>query len=52
MIRAIKDSYEVRDGVRNIDGAMVAVANSSNVYINQSFLPDKAMDLVDDTLSS
>ena len=48
ILRGIKDRYEVHHGVRITDGALVAAANLSNRYINERFLPDKAIDLVDE----
>ena len=48
MLRGIKDRYEVHHGVRITDGALVAAANLSNRYISDRFLPDKAIDLVDE----
>ena len=47
-LRGIKDRYEVRHGVRVTEGALVAAANLSNRYISERFLPDKAIDLVDE----
>ena len=48
MLRGIKDRYEVHHGVRITDSALVAAANLSNRYISDRFLPDKAIDLVDE----
>ena len=48
ILRGIKDRYEVHHGVRITDGALVAAANLSNRYISDRFLPDKAIDLVDE----
>ena len=44
----MKERYEVHHGVRIKDGALVAAAVLSNRYINDRFLPDKAIDLVDE----
>lgn len=48
ILRGIKDRYEAHHGVRITDGALVAAANLSNRYISDRFLPDKAIDLVDE----
>ena len=48
ILRGIKDRYEVHHGVRITDGALVAAANLGNRYISDRFLPDKAIDLVDE----
>ena len=52
ILRGIKDRYEVHHGVRITDGALVAAANLSNRYITDRFLPDKAIDLVDEASSA
>ncbi|KAI5302730.1 chaperone ATPase hsp78 [Ascosphaera pollenicola] len=52
ILRGIKDKYEVHHGVRITDGALVAAATYSNRYITDRFLPDKAIDLVDEAASS
>ena len=52
ILRGIKDRYEVHHGVRISDGALVAAANLSNRYISDRFLPDKAIDLVDEASSA
>ena len=52
ILRGIKDRYEVHHGVRITDGALVAAANLSNRYISDRFLPDKAIDLVDEASSA
>ncbi|KAG8533404.1 chaperone ATPase hsp78 [Bacidia gigantensis] len=52
ILRGIKDRYEVHHGVRITDGALVAAANLSNRYISERFLPDKAIDLVDEAASA
>ncbi|RJE17265.1 Heat shock protein, partial [Aspergillus sclerotialis] len=46
------DRYEVHHGVRITDGALVAAATYSNRYITDRFLPDKAIDLVDEAASA
>lgn len=51
ILRGIKDRYEVHHGVRITDGALVAAATYSNRYITDRFLPDKAIDLVDEAAS-
>ncbi|OSM01416.1 ATP-dependent chaperone ClpB [Magnetofaba australis] len=48
ILRGIKEKYEVHHGVRITDGAIVAAATLSDRYINDRFLPDKAIDLVDE----
>ncbi|MBO6154510.1 MAG: ATP-dependent chaperone ClpB [Lachnospiraceae bacterium] len=48
ILRGIKDRYEVYHGVKITDGALVAAATLSNRYISDRFLPDKAIDLVDE----
>ena len=48
ILRGLKERYEVHHGVRIKDGALVAAAVLSNRYINDRFLPDKAIDLVDE----
>lgn len=52
ILRGIKDRYEVHHGVRITDGALVAAATHSNRYITDRFLPDKAIDLVDEAASA
>lgn len=52
ILRGIKDKYEVHHGVRITDGALVAAAAYSNRYITDRFLPDKAIDLVDEAASA
>lgn len=52
ILRGIKERYEVHHGVRITDGALVAAATYSNRYITDRFLPDKAIDLVDEAASS
>jgi ATP-dependent Clp protease ATP-binding subunit ClpB len=51
ILRGIKEKYEVHHGVRITDGALVAAATLSNRYIADRFLPDKAIDLVDEAAS-
>lgn len=51
ILRGIKDKYEVHHGVRITDGALVAAATLSNRYITDRFLPDKAIDLMDEAAS-
>ena len=48
ILRGLKDRYEVHHGIRIQDGALVAAATLSNRYITERFLPDKAIDLVDE----
>ena len=48
ILRGIKEKYEVHHGVRITDGAIVAAATLSNRYITDRFLPDKAIDLIDE----
>jgi ATP-dependent Clp protease ATP-binding subunit ClpB len=52
ILRGIKERYEVHHGVRITDGALVAAATYSNRYISDRFLPDKAIDLVDEAASA
>ena len=47
-VRGIKDKYEVHHGIRIADAALVAAAHMSHRYIADRFLPDKAIDLVDE----
>jgi len=51
ILRGLKERYEVHHGVRITDGAIVAAATLSNRYIGDRFLPDKAIDLVDEAAS-
>ena len=51
ILRGIKEKYELHHGVRIVDGALVAAATLSNRYITDRFLPDKAIDLVDEAAS-
>jgi ATP-dependent Clp protease ATP-binding subunit ClpB len=48
ILRGIKEKYEVHHGVRITDSALVAAANLSHRYITDRFLPDKAIDLMDE----
>lgn len=48
ILRGLKEKYEVHHGVRITDGAIVAAAQLSDRYISDRFLPDKAIDLVDE----
>ncbi len=52
ILRGIKDKYEVHHGVRILDTALVAAANLSSRYITDRFLPDKAIDLIDEAASA
>ena len=49
ILRGLKERYEVHHGVRIKDGALVAAAVLSNRYITDRFLPDKAIDLIDES---
>ena len=51
ILRGLKDRYEVHHGVRIKDSAIVAAATLSNRYITDRFLPDKAIDLIDEAAS-
>ena len=51
ILRGLKEKYEVHHGVRITDSALVAAANLSNRYITDRFLPDKAIDLMDEAAS-
>ena len=48
ILRGLKEKYELHHGVRITDGALVAAATLSNRYITDRFLPDKAIDLMDE----
>jgi len=48
ILRGLKEKYELHHGVRIMDSALVAAAQLSNRYISDRFLPDKAIDLVDE----
>ncbi|MFA4942692.1 MAG: AAA family ATPase [Patescibacteria group bacterium] len=52
ILRGIKEKYEVHHGVRITDNALVAAAQLSTRYISDRFLPDKAVDLIDEATSS
>lgn len=51
ILRGIKEKYELHHGVRISDSALVSAASLSNRYISDRFLPDKAIDLVDEAAS-
>jgi ATP-dependent Clp protease ATP-binding subunit ClpB len=51
ILRGIREKYELHHGVRITDGALVAAATLSNRYITDRFLPDKAIDLIDEAAS-
>ncbi len=51
ILRGLKEKYEVHHGVRITDSAIVAAATLSNRYITNRFLPDKAIDLIDEAAS-
>ena len=51
ILRGLKEKYEVHHGVRITDGAAIAAATLSNRYISDRFLPDKAIDLIDEAAS-
>lgn len=52
MLRGIKDKYELHHGVRILDDAIIAAARLSQRYITDRFLPDKAVDLIDEAASA
>jgi ATP-dependent Clp protease ATP-binding subunit ClpB len=52
ILRGIKEKYEVHHGVRITDSALVAAANLSSRYVSDRFLPDKAVDLMDEAASA
>ncbi|GMF00774.1 unnamed protein product [[Candida] boidinii] len=52
ILRGLKERYEVHHGVRISDSALVTAAVYSNRYITDRFLPDKAIDLVDEACSA
>ena len=52
MLRGLKEKYEVHHGVRITDDALIAAAKLSSRYISDRFLPDKAVDLIDEATSS
>ena len=51
ILRGLKEKYELHHGVRITDGALVSAATLSNRYITDRFLPDKAIDLMDEAAS-
>lgn len=51
ILRGLKEKYEIHHGVRITDSALVAAAELSNRYISDRFLPDKAIDLMDEAAS-
>ncbi|HLE77373.1 MAG TPA: ATP-dependent chaperone ClpB [bacterium] len=51
ILRGLKERYEVHHGVRITDGAVIAAATLSDRYISDRFLPDKAIDLIDEAAS-
>jgi ATP-dependent Clp protease ATP-binding subunit ClpB len=51
ILRGLKARYEAHHGVKILEGAIVAAANLSNRYITERFLPDKAIDLIDEAAS-
>jgi len=51
ILRGLKEKYELHHGVRITDGAIVSAAGLSNRYISDRFLPDKAIDLMDEAAS-
>ena len=52
ILRGIKEKYEVHHGVRITDDAIIAAANLSHRYVSDRFLPDKAIDLIDEATSA
>src|SRR5574344_2059062 len=52
ILRGLKEKYEVHHGVRILDSAIIEAAKLSNRYITDRFLPDKAIDLIDEAASS
>lgn len=51
ILRGIKEKYEIHHGIRISDGAVIAAASLSDRYITDRFLPDKAIDLMDEASS-
>ncbi len=51
ILRGLKERYEVHHGVRITDAAIIAAATLSNRYVGERFLPDKAIDLIDEAAS-
>lgn len=52
ILRGLKEKYEVHHGIRILDSALIAAAKLSDRYITDRFLPDKAIDLIDEAASS
>ncbi|MEO1480575.1 MAG: ATP-dependent chaperone ClpB [Myxococcota bacterium] len=52
ILRGLKERYEIHHGVRVQDGAIISAATLSNRYITDRFLPDKAIDLIDEAAST
>ena len=52
ILRGLKEKYEVHHGVRILDSALIAAAKLSDRYITDRFLPDKAIDLIDEAASA
>ena len=52
ILRGLKEKYEVHHGIRILDEALIAAAKLSDRYITDRFLPDKAIDLIDEAASS
>lgn len=52
ILRGLKEKYEVHHGVRILDSALIQAAKLSDRYITDRFLPDKAIDLIDEAASS
>ncbi|MCA9388353.1 AAA family ATPase, partial [Candidatus Berkelbacteria bacterium] len=52
ILRGVKEKYEVHHGVKITDSALIAAANFSDRYISDRFLPDKAVDLIDEATSA
>jgi ATP-dependent Clp protease ATP-binding subunit ClpB len=52
ILRGLKERYEVHHGVKIVDAALVAAATLSNRYISDRFLPDKAIDLIDEAAAT
>ena len=48
ILRGLKEKYEIHHGIRISDGAVIAAATLSDRYISDRFLPDKAIDLMDE----
>ena len=51
ILRGLKEKYEIHHGIKILDDAIIAAANLSNRYISDRFLPDKAIDLIDEAAS-